>query len=337
MFRDVITADSNLDEWNKLLRPRIEARILNTMGACPLPKPRTDYEISETAPIAGFKVKKLSFEAIPGFPTSGRIVIPECGKVRSPGVLCIHGTDFALAHLNMMNPDERPDRQYAIELARHGFTVLTVDQLGFSVGGTESECIRTAKRFYKVYPDWSLDGARLFIHRYALDILSSLEFVDPDRLACMGHSLGGRASLYLASFDERIKAAVASAAVSPNITNLFRNIPGQSSLSPDLDKAFIENGIPPFEYQELIALTAPRMLLLLEPWNDPYNPVIESVLRCFEKARYVYRLYGKDKNFQIVCHGDGHNTSIPLRSYAYSLMKHALYDNSNIQVAKEIK
>ena len=44
----------------------------------------------------------------------------------------------------------------------------------------------------------------------AVDVLESLPYVDKQRLASVGHSLGAKETLYLAAFDERIKAAVAS-------------------------------------------------------------------------------------------------------------------------------
>ena len=44
----------------------------------------------------------------------------------------------------------------------------------------------------------------------ALDLLQTLPRVDPARIGSIGHSLGGHNTLFLAAFDQRIKAAVSN-------------------------------------------------------------------------------------------------------------------------------
>jgi len=326
MFRDVVSPEDSLQDWQSRLRPRILERVTRTMGKPPQGlKGNPSFKTEDAERVCGLESKKISFEAIPGFVTEGRLLLPRNAKEGArPGALCIHGTDFELAHLNVMSPESKPNRNYAVELAKRGFAALSVDQLCFKAGGSQGSHDDAVKEFYSKYPEWSLDGARLFVHQRALDALASLDFVDPSTLSCIGNSLGGRAALYLTCLDERVKAGVASTGLSANLTNLFRNLPGPKSLSPALDKGFIASGRPAFEYQEIVALAAPRLLLLLEPWNDPCNPMVESTLRCFEKARFVYQLFGSQDNFQLVCHGDGHDTRPPLRDYAYALMERAL-------------
>jgi pimeloyl-ACP methyl ester carboxylesterase len=53
-------------------------------------------------------------------------------------------------------------------------------------------------------------GKMVFDGSRAADYLQSLPFVDPDRLGCIGHSLGAKETLYAAAFDERFRAAVSS-------------------------------------------------------------------------------------------------------------------------------
>jgi hypothetical protein len=135
--------------------------------------------------------------------------------------------------------------------------------------------------------------------------------------------------LYLAAFDTRIRVVVASTGVSPNLTNFYRNIPGSIEGSPVLNSEFFKTGKPLFEYQELLALIAPRAILLIEPWNDPHNPYIEAVFRCFEKARHVYELYNAQNQMSLICHGDGHITGNDLRNHAYSWFDRYLKKNDS--------
>lgn len=81
---------------------------------------------------------------------------------------------------------------------------------------------------------------------------------------------------------------------------------------------------PPREYSDLIALVAPRGLLMLEPFNDPNNPYVEAVTDCFERARKVWELHGKPGNLCLLCHGRGHDTPDDIRDFAYSQIQRIL-------------
>lgn len=274
----------------------------------------------------GLRVQRVRFSPMPGLTTHGAWVFPaalESGLPRA-AVLCLHGTDEKLAHRNVLSPGEKPNRAYAIELAQRGLVTLSVDQFAFGEGNGGRSQAEVVEAFYGRYPDWSLDGIRLWVHQCALTLLAAHPRVDAARLGCIGHSLGGRAAVYLAAFDTRVKAAVPSAGISPNLTNVFRNAAGPRSLSPRLDEQIRKTGIPPFEYQELLSLIAPRAVFLLEPWNDTCNPMVEPVLRCFEKARFVFQLYGASGSLQMLCHGDGHDTVRGVRQYAYSWLEEKL-------------
>ncbi len=318
MIRDVVTPSMKPDGWAGI-RTEIFERIQATMGETPELSFDGTVQWGGEYDKDGLTVRELSYTCIPGIETPGMLILPEGFEAGQPraAVLTIHGTNFELAHASLFRPEDRPNRAYAYELAKNGFIVMSVDQLAFAIGGNEEMHEEAKLAFYNEFPNWSLDGARLWIQQCALDILQGLDGVDAQRLGCMGNSLGGRTALYLAAFDPRIKAAVPSTGISPNITNLYRHRPGPTSFSPPLDADAHKDGKPPFEYQELLALVAPRAALYLEPWNDPYNPFIDTVFRCFEKARFVYQLLNADAKFQLLCHGDGHDTTGGVRDYAY--------------------
>ena len=66
--------------------------------------------------------------------------------------------------------------------------------------------------------DFATDGAAyesgtmkgIWNHIRAVDLLESLPEVDPDRIGVIGHSLGGHNALFVAAFDQRIRAVVSS-------------------------------------------------------------------------------------------------------------------------------
>ena len=105
----------------------------------------------------------------------------------------------------------------------------------------------------------------------AIDLLQSLPEVDPNRIGCIGHSLGGHNTLFTAVFDERIKAAVTSCGftsfhkykggdltgwTSPRYMPLIKT---KYKLSPDQ---------VPFDFAEVIAAIAPRAVFVNAPLHD---------------------------------------------------------------------
>lgn len=319
MFRDVIAPHTTGAEWTSI-RKGIHDRIHSSMVAFPDEKSAVQAEYLAETEAGGLRIQKFRFAPLPGITTYGTMVMPAERGEAPPGIgiLCCHGTDEALAHENVLSSTQKPCSPYAIELAQRGVITLAVDQFAFGRGNDGRTQAQVIDAFYRQYPQWSLDGVRLWMHQRAIDLLASQPAVDPARIGCIGHSLGGRAAAYLAAFDSRIKASVPSAGISPNLTNVFRNPPRPASLSPRLDDAIRRNGHPPFEYQELLALIAPRAVLLVEPWNDDCNPMIEPIFRCFERARFVFERCGAPESLQFLCHGDGHDTTATVRNHIYT-------------------
>jgi len=133
----------------------------------------------------------------------------------------------------------------------------------------------------------------------------------------MGNSLGGSAVLELMAFDERVSVAAASTGVSPKITNVYRLINQHRLLCPRHSDRVAQTGKMPWEMNELLALCAPRALLVIEPINDPYNPDIGTTTACVLSAARVWRLLGKPERVSMVTHGDGHDTRPDVREFAY--------------------
>lgn len=324
MIRDLVLPTTKPSEWPEL-RDGLRRKIVACFGERPrLPDPVWKDNREETW--QGLQTKRFRLELVPGFPVEGTLIGPAEGETpRHRLVMCIHGTDWERGHRNVMDPEGKPNRVYALELARRGFHTLAVDQIGFGEGFDQNKVNAEKERFYELYPEWSLDGARHEVFVAALDLALQRLEVREDRVGAIGNSLGGRGVIYLAALDERIAAAVPSTGISPNYTNVYRALKRQGvSHLPILDKAVAENGRPLFDFHELMALVAPRGLLLLEPFNDPYNPYIEAGMRCFEAARHVYTLLDAEPHLQMLTHGDGHDTVPRVRRYAYAWMESML-------------
>ncbi|HHW08631.1 MAG TPA: alpha/beta hydrolase [Firmicutes bacterium] len=322
MIDNVILPSTTREEW-PLIRQTIVGRITESFGRPGRPRPAGKAAYQELARYEkhGLLHIHLRYHVIGDEWNEGICVVPPGVSAvnPAPAVLTCHGSNGSLGKQGMLDPENLPDRAYAIELARRGYVTFSVDQYGFGpaleqAAGAEE----LARKFYQSHPDWSLTGRHLFGHQRALDVLEQLEIVKGPPFGVMGHSLGGYAALCLTALDERIAAGVASAGVSPNLYNVYRGITSGRLAEPQFAAAVQQKrGRMPWEKQEMIALCAPRAFLMIEPYNDPYNPYILPTCACLEKAAAVYQLLGVPERIAALIHGDGHTTIASVREQAY--------------------
>jgi len=134
----------------------------------------------------------------------------------------------------------------------------------------------------------------LFDALVAVDILISLPEVDAARIGSVGHSLGAKETLYLAAFDERVKATVSSEG---GVGTKFSNWDAPWYLGPTIKEPTFTH-----EQHELLALAAPRPFLLVggnSADGDRGWPFIAAALP-------VYELYGKPARLGQFNHKQGH-------------------------------
>jgi hypothetical protein len=161
-------------------------------------------------------------------------------------------------------------------------------------------------------------------HIRALDVLDQLDFIDHSGYGVIGNSLGGQASFYITAFDERIKASVISTGISPNATNVYRDLTRTQALELGVTTYIKKHGTTPWELNEMLSLCAPRAVLCLEPFNDPYNPFSSVTIECIKSAWGVYKLLEEPEKLSMYIHGDGHDTVDMVRKMAYDWLKRFL-------------
>src|SRR5205807_8639900 len=128
----------------------------------------------------------------------------------------------------------------------------------------------------------------------AIDLLQSLPEVDPDRIGCIGHSLGGHNAMFTAAFDTRIKAVVSNCGFTSFPKYYRGNLKGWTSARYMPRIATVYNLKPekmPFDFPEVIAAIAPRAFLASSPLQDD-NFEVSGVKDCLSAARPVYELLG---------------------------------------------
>jgi dienelactone hydrolase len=117
-----------------------------------------------------------------------------------------------------------------------------------------------------------------------LDVLQSLPFVDRDRIGVCGWSYGGTIALFLAAWDERVRAALVSCYVA-SVAAAHRvpwNLCG-SQVLPGMANAL--------DHASLAALVAPRTLIVESAEEDQIFP-LDAARITVAKARHAYERAG---------------------------------------------
>lgn len=324
MIGNIVTKDLKKEEW-PMMRERMLERIMQTFGTSPVGLEPVKNEFEEICRYEnhGLKHIKIRYHVFADEWAYAIIILPKGFKDGdvAPAIVTIHGTNGVIGKEGVCDPVGTPRRAYATELAERGFVTISPDQYGFGELMNSKEEEEKFEQFYDRYPEWSLSCRRVLGHIRVLDVLDQLDFVKHDGYGVMGNSLGGQAAFYLAALDERIKAAVLSTGLSPNLTNIYRALNRTQQLEPAVINAMRRRGHTPWELNEMLALCAPRAVLCIEPFNDPCNPYTEATIDCIKSAWEVYSLVGAPSKLAMYIHGDGHDTVDDVRNFAYDWLE----------------
>jgi dienelactone hydrolase len=216
------------------------------------------------------------------------------------------GPDYTLEH--------RPSFP---ELVRRGFAVLAFDQIGF---GTR---VGDARDFYERYPKWSLMGKMVADTRAAIDAVAALDTIDASRIYLLGYALGAKVGLLTAATDDRVRAIAAICGVDAlrlarpdRGTEGIRHYSHLHGLMPRLGFFTAHPERIPVDYDEVLALVAPKPALVVTPTLDRYAR-IDDVRREVEAARQVYRVLGRQTALELESPEDFNRFGTKLQQQVY--------------------
>lgn len=290
-------------------RAHILANMQLVMG--PLPAAATaplELQISERVNCGSYERQKISFLAEPGDRVTGYLLMPRAAG-RHPAVLCLHQT-VKIGAAEPVGLGVRTNLRYADELARRGYVTLAVDYPNFG----EYQCDPYARG----YASATMKG--IVNHRRAVDLLQSLNEVDPARIGVIGHSLGGHNSLFIAAFDERIQCVVTSCGFCSFGRYMQGNLAGWSHAGymPRIRELYAADPQQmPFDFTEVLGAIAPRAVLVVAPERDA-NFDLQGVIECVDAARPVYTLLGAADKLSAIYPDAEHDFPPPARAEAYA-------------------
>jgi len=301
---DAGKAITSREGWEQR-RKQVRDAWLKFLGPMPDPRPDMKLEVLKTE-TANRTVRQLvRFEGEPGIFVEGyliRRVDANDGRKR-PGIVALHQTtkDSIDEIAGVSGPVEQ---RLGMSFAQRGFVVFCPRCfLWQNVADYNDAVARHRER----HPQ-SLGMAKmLYDAMRAVDVLASLADVDAKNIGAVGHSLGAKETLYLAAFDERIKAAVASEG---GIGLRSTNWDAPWYLGPAIrDEKF------PLNHHQLLALIAPRPFLILGGESGQGASDGDRSWPLIEAALPVWRLFGEPARLGLMNHRKGHSIPPPQAEY----------------------
>lgn len=309
---------------------RRRTEILRGMQAVmgPLPPRDTrplDVRYEDEVDCGTYVRRRVTYRTDEGPPTPAYLLVPRraLAGTRVPAVLCLHPTDHEIGHDVVVGLGGRANRAYAAELAERGFVTLAPSY----------------PRLARYQPDvlalGYASGTMKAIHdnRRGLDLLTAQPFVDTRAgIGAIGHSLGGHNAVFTAAFDDRLRVVVSSCGL-----DLFTDYYGgdprvwqpergwcQVRYMPRLLAYAGRLETIPFDFAEVVAAIAPRVVFLSAPRRDT-NFDWTSVDRIATAARPVFTLHGAAGALRVEHPDAAHDFPAGMRHLAYGLFERHLH------------
>lgn len=155
-----------------------------------------------------------------------------------------------------------------------------------------------------------------------VDYLLSRPDVDPERVGCVGLSVGGLRACHLAALDSRIRAAVAVGWMTSfpyQLRSHIVNTIGHSMVVPGL--------YGDLDYPDVALLAAPRPLLVINGSRDTlFHP--EGVRAAFRRLRAGYRKAGNERALVTRLYDAPHEFNMTMQQEAWRFL------DENVRLAR---
>jgi len=225
---------------------------------------------------------------------------------RRPALIVSHGHAKygmdSICGVRGMEEGDMSRRAYGLDAVRAGYVVLSPAWWGWAGRDGHLERVGGRDRCNVIQMAASMYGLNVIdLHiqdgQAAVDALVSRPEVDPERIGCIGNSYGGRTTMWLTIFDERIKACVPSGCM-----NTFRE---RSLKLSSCGIQFLPGLLQYGDVPELFCLIAPRPMQLQAGEQDALiTPEDRDAMEA--TVRRAYRLLDAGENFEYAQQPGGH-------------------------------
>ena len=314
-----------------------------------------DAEVLERVEADGYVRERVLFNTTPELRIPAYVLIPKGLTKPAPAIVALHdhggfyvwGKEKVVAvgseHASLTEFKRRAysGRSIASELARRGYVVIAIDMFYWGdrrmildddpadwrdrpagmPGERVAEFNRRAgqneplvgRTIYAAGFTWS--GVMFWDDVRTVDYLAKRPEVDPNRIGCVGLSVGGLRSCHLAALDDRIKAAVVvgwMASYPAQLKDHIVHTIGFTKLVPGLMRYL--------DYPDVATLAMPAALLVINGSRDRLFD-LEGVRACFAKLAACYQKAGIAEKVRTRLYDTPHEFNAAMQEEAWDWIK----------------
>ncbi len=167
----------------------------------------------------------------------------------------------------------------------------------------------TAKTIFSAGATWP--GILVWDDMRSVDYLASRPEVDPNRIGCVGLSIGGLRTAHLIAADPRIKAACVAGWMTRFPTQLRNHLRNHTWM------IYVPGLYAAMDLPDAAALTAPGALLVLQCARDALYPMA-GMKGAVETLERIYRKAGIPERFRGSFHDVPHSFTPPMQEEAFA-------------------
>lgn len=292
---------NNFAEW----RERVREKYTELLGLDVIAENACEImvEIEECVETDEYTRYRYVFESEKGCFVPCYLLIPRTQKEKYPVCICLQGHTTGF-HISIGEGKYEGDDKalststFALDAVKNGYAALAIEQRGMGERTTlQAErgrsltcgCMFTAMTALML--GRTVIGERVWDVSKAID---SLEFfkdkLDIEDITLLGTSGGGTATYYAACYDERIKTAAASCALSTYRASIGNVWHCSCNYIPGIARFF--------DMGELSALIAPRKLLVFAGEIDPIFP-LSAAKEVYSVIEKIYARAGAPENCKL--------------------------------------
>lgn len=294
--------ETDFGQWRTKARETVTECLRN------LPPAPRDYAVQTVATEQreGYEVRKITFNISAWSRVPAYLLVPDGAEGKQlPAVVMLHdhGAHFTIGKEKMVRPfgvskevladaDDWAvrcyDGQYTADyFAANGFVVLCVDALfwgerGCKEGFDYDRQQAVASNFLQMGSSWgaciNMDDVR------SAELLASLPYVDPDRIGCLGFSMGAYRSWMLAALTDVVKASASVCWM--NTTEHLMTLTNNQNKGGSAYSMLIPGLRRYLDYPHVASIACPKPTLFFNGRKDKLFPVagVEDAYRTMHRV-----------------------------------------------------
>ncbi|MBQ8230303.1 MAG: acetylxylan esterase [Lachnospiraceae bacterium] len=290
--------------WQKKARAKLEELL-----GLPFIKCDDQFAITARSECDAYTRIDFEFQSEEGYFVPCNLLIPAGESKVRPAVICLQGHSTG-KHISIGVEKFAKDaasiaggRDFAVRAVKEGYCAIAMDQRYMgeteqSEKGTPS-CLSDNEAMASLLMGRCAIGERVWDIMRLIDVIENhlTDYIEPDKIICMGNSGGGTATFYASCMDERIKLSMPSCSVCTYEASIMAMYHCPCNFVPGIRKYF--------DMGDLGGLIAARPLVVVCGKEDPIFP-LSGVEESFELIQMAYKQLGKEDLCRLVKGEGGH-------------------------------